>query len=140
MSNVNQIIELWDTGRVGNDAEFHYVTPEMDETQEARKFRVSADDLRTFIEENQLNEFQTDVDDFKPYDAHDHLMDNWEEVVKKYWDQVVSIKLEQNYTEAMAFVQSFIAKAGHPLTQDEWNNLNRRVYTLYHVHFGKEAA
>lgn len=140
MSNVNQIIELWDTDRVGNDAEFHYVTPEMDETQEARKFRVSADDLRTFIEENQLNQFQTDVDDFKPYDAHDHLMDNWEEVVKKLWIEVAGPRLEQNYADALAYMQSFISKCAAPLSKEDSDRLRQNMVAQFGVKFGKEAA
>lgn len=140
MSKVNQIIELWDTDRVGNDAEFYYVTPEMDETQEARKFRVSAGDLRTFIDENELNQFQTDVDDFKYYDAHDHLMDNWEEVVKKFWSEVAGPRLEQNYADALAYMQSFIRKCTAPLSKEDSDRLRKNMAAQFGVQFGKEAA
>lgn len=140
MPKVAEIIELWDTDRIGNDAEYYYVTPEMDETQDARKFRASADDLRDFIEENQLNEFQTDVDQFRSYDAHDYLMDNWEDVVSQYWEQVVGMKLEQSYKEAIAYMQSYLKKAGHPLTKTELQNLNRQIVSLYGIQFGREAA
>ncbi len=140
MSKVKEIIDLWDTERIGNDAEFHYVTPEMDEKQDARKFRVSADDLRTFIEENNLNEFQTDVDDFKSYDAHDYLMDNWEDIVMRFWNEDVAPRLEQSYKDALAHIQSALKKAGHPLTNIELKGVYARVKQLYGITFGKEAA
>lgn len=140
MSKVKQIIEKWDTDRIGNDAEYHYETPEMTPDQDARKLRVSADDLRSFIDENGLNQFQTDVDEFKSYEAHDYLMDNWDDVAEQYWLDIAQPMLEQSYNDAVAYIQSYIEKAGHPLTAAELKQLNRRVYTLYKIQYGREAA
>lgn len=140
MSKVKEIIDLYDTDRIGNDAEFHYLTPEMDDSAEPRKFLVTSDELCEFIEENCLNEFQTDVDEFREYDSHDYLMDNWEEVKEKYWLAEGQARVEQNYKDAVAYLQSFIKKAGHPLTNEELNSVNQRMVSLYGIQFGKEAA
>jgi hypothetical protein len=92
-------IDLWDTDRIGNDVIFHYVTPEMTEDQDAKQYKATSSELIEFIEDNELNQFQTDVDRFSSYDAHDHLIDNWDDVKDQYWVEVVCPKLEASLSE-----------------------------------------
>lgn len=140
MSKVKEIIELWDTDRQGNDAVFYYVTPEMDETQDALKFLVLADELRDLIEENELNEFQTDVDQFRQYDSQDYLIDNWEDVANRFWLDIVQPRLESNYKEAMAYMESFISKCPQPLSEQDSDRLRKQMVAQYGFTFGRRAA
>jgi hypothetical protein len=133
-------IDLWDTDRIGNDVIYHYVTPEMTEDQDAKQFKVTSDELKEFIEDNELNQFQTDVDRFSSYDAHDHLIDNWEEVKGQYWDDVVFPKLESSYKEAIAYVESYKAKHTAPLTDSEVRFVLKRVEANYGITLLKEAV
>lgn len=133
------LIDLWDTDRNGNDAVFHYVTPELDESAEPHKITIASAELEEFVEENELNEFQTDVDDFKSYDAWDYLMDNWEEVKDRYWSDLLQPKLEQSYKEASAYLQVYAKQHTAPLTNEQVKAVLAHVKKVYGVEIGRAA-
>ena len=140
MSKVVKQIILWDTDRIGNDVEYHYLTASMTEDDQCLKMRVFADELCEFIEENEMNQHQTDVDSFSSIDAESFLIDQWEEVKERYWDEVIYPKLDQSYAEALAYVESFKAKSHQPMTEAELATMLKRVEANYGIHLGKEAA
>ena len=68
--------------RVGFDVEYVYDTEGSEVT-----LLVTSEELISFISENRLADKQTDVDNFIKGDAWDFLMGDYEEIVKRYWDE-----------------------------------------------------
>jgi hypothetical protein len=130
-------IDLWDTDKIGMDAVYHYATPDLSEDDDCHQIRITRDELVEFVEENELNQFQTDVDDFSSYDAQDHLVDNWEDVKDRYWSDVLEPRLESSYNEAMAFIQSYTSK--HKMTDNATVKLLSRVEANYGIKLRRVA-
>lgn len=140
MSKLAKQITLWDADRLGNDVEFQYLTPLMGEDAPCLRMRITEEELCQFIEDYELNLHQTDVDDFKTYDALEYLVDQWEDVKGQYWNEFLQPKLELSFTEAMAYVESFKSKHKQPMTEKQLSSMLSKVESNYGIHLGREAA
>lgn len=132
MSKVKQIIELWDTDRIGNDVVFHYITPEMAEDEPARKAIADEQELIRYIIDFELAE---DADQ-----ANDLLHDAFEDVIGRYWLEIQHPTLLQNYKDAIAYMYSFINKCHKPLSKADSDAMRNNMIAQFGIAFGKEAA
>ncbi|WP_285011306.1 hypothetical protein [Pedobacter faecalis] len=138
-TNQTNLIEKWDIDRDGNDVIYHYITPDLSYSDEPFAIRITADELEQFIADNELNEFQTDVDDFKSYDAWDYLMDNWEEVKDQYWDEFLQPKLEMSYKEASNYLEVYAKQHTAPLSKEQVKAVLNHVKHVFGVEIRRAA-
>lgn len=132
MSKVKQIIELWDTDRIGNDVVFHYVTPEMSDDEPARTVKADEQDLIKYIIDFEL------AGDSEQ--ANDLLNDAFEDVIERYWDEIQHPTLHQNYLDAMAYMESYISKCRKPLSKADSDAMRQNMVAQFGISFGRRAA
>lgn len=132
MPKLTKTIELWDTDRLGNSVIYHYITPELSEDDKPHREVIDEEELLQFILDFEMAD-HTDMAALLLYDA-------WEDVKDRYWDEVLEQRLMSSYEEAMAYIQSYIDKAGRPVTDKELNKLYRNVRASYGISLGKEVA
>lgn len=75
--------------RIGHDVIYSFYYLEDGDEGELYKHKVDSQELCEFIEDEDLADYQVGVDKFRKDDTWDFLMQNWDEVVEKYWDEVV---------------------------------------------------
>ncbi|QIL40993.1 hypothetical protein G7074_18005 [Pedobacter sp. HDW13] len=92
-------ITLIDFDKVGFDCNYKYVTPDMSDDDDPLIFLVDSSDFLQFVNENNLNELQTDVDEFRKTDDWDYLIDYWIEIKDRYWNEIVKPDLDKIFSD-----------------------------------------
>ncbi len=127
-----QTIELWDTDRIGSDAAYHYITPELSEDDPAHTVRVSEQELIQFC-----IDFNNAEDE---YSAVQLLHDAWEDVKDMYWDEVLEQKLLTGYQEAMAYINAYTHQLSQPMAQSQVLALYAHIERTFGIQIGRRAA
>lgn len=81
-------ITEWEFNRIGNDVEYLYVTSNMKDDEDYKRIYITSTELCDFIVENDLNEYQVDVDRFNTINDWDYLMSNFDYVATKYFTEI----------------------------------------------------
>lgn len=81
-------ITEWEFNRIGNDVEYLYVTSNMRDDEDYKRRYITSIELCDFIVEDNLNEVQVDVDKFINTNDWNYLMDNFDYVATKFFEQI----------------------------------------------------
>ncbi|SMC52416.1 hypothetical protein [Pedobacter nyackensis] len=132
MPKVKQIIELWDTDRIGNDVVFHYLTPELSENDKPHQIRVDEEALIRFIVDFELADYS---------DLAGHLLqDAWEDIKDRYWADILKQQLETSYKEAMTYIQVYTAHTTLPMPKYQYRALLAHIAHVFGINLSRRAA